>query len=325
MALRRVEDERRERNDQVSGLFFTIFILLFGTILSFPAGAEQIGTGDDVRLEWAGAPIPGAARGLAIEHDLAYVAVTSGLQIMDITDPYSPTKLSFLSLPGECVRVIVNSGVAYVACRSGGLQIVDVRNPSAPELITGYLPVNVPEPKIFDMARKGQYLYLAADEAGLLVLDISVPGYPLKVGDFNLPGSIRVVTVDGERLGLGGENCSFHLLDLSEPGEPVEVDHTRTIDDITAIALWGDRAMVGNRHDSYEVFDLDAMPGNTRTHSGGSNRGIIDIEVSGSVAYLSNAEDGLIVVDLSDPLEPVEVRTFGNSCRPMKWSSMKTC
>ena len=77
MALRRVEDERRERNDQVSGLFFTIFILLFGTILSFPAGAEQIGTGDDVRLEWAGAPIPGAARGLAIEHDLAYVAVTN--------------------------------------------------------------------------------------------------------------------------------------------------------------------------------------------------------------------------------------------------------
>ena len=61
-----------------------------------------------------------------------------GLQVFDVSDPTSPTKLATFDTPGQTLGVTVKGNLAYVADGQAGLQIVDLSNPSAPRVVGGF-------------------------------------------------------------------------------------------------------------------------------------------------------------------------------------------
>ena len=67
---------------------------------------------------------------------LAYVADgSSGLQIVDISNPAAPFIRGAVDTPGDASDVIVAGALAYIADGTSGLQIIDVSNPAAPKLV----------------------------------------------------------------------------------------------------------------------------------------------------------------------------------------------
>ena len=79
---------------------------------------------------------PDLARGVAVSGDLAFVADgSSGLQIMDITDPAAPTLVSSYDTPGTAWGLEVVGDLAFVADFDAGLQILDITDPSVPTLV----------------------------------------------------------------------------------------------------------------------------------------------------------------------------------------------
>jgi len=60
---------------------------------------------------------------------------SSGLQVIDVSNPSSPVLIGSVDTPGFARGVTVTGDTAYVADWSNGLQVIDVSNPSSPVLI----------------------------------------------------------------------------------------------------------------------------------------------------------------------------------------------
>ncbi len=70
---------------------------------------------------------PSAALGVAVAGSYAYVAdSSSGLQIVDVTDPLSPVLAASVDTPDSAYGVTVAESYAYVADDSSGLQVIQL-------------------------------------------------------------------------------------------------------------------------------------------------------------------------------------------------------
>jgi len=68
---------------------------------------------------------PGDARGVYVQDNFAYVTdYESGLRIIDVSVPSSPTEVGFYDTPGDARGVYVQGSLAYVADVRGGLIIL---------------------------------------------------------------------------------------------------------------------------------------------------------------------------------------------------------
>jgi hypothetical protein len=83
-------------------------------------------------LEYTGR-IGGWITGMAVQGSYAYIGEGSGLTILDISNPASPTTVGRTSpMPGILEDVAVSGDYAYVADGDGGLRVVDVSDPANP-------------------------------------------------------------------------------------------------------------------------------------------------------------------------------------------------
>jgi hypothetical protein len=103
-------------------------------------------------------------------------------------------------MAGEALDVMVSGSHAYVTNGSHpyigepgawGLQVVDVSNPAAPEILGS---ASTPSSAV-SVALSGSYAYVADDGFGVLVVDISDPASPTTVGSIGTPGSAHGVAV----------------------------------------------------------------------------------------------------------------------------------
>ncbi len=119
-------------------------------------GAECIDYRD--YLHWAGSvDTPGGASGVAIAL-YAYVAAgSSGLQVIDITNPQSPQIVGSVDTPGGAREAAVSGTYAYVADYDSGLQVIDITNPQSPQIVGS---VDTPF-AANDVAISGAYAYVA--------------------------------------------------------------------------------------------------------------------------------------------------------------------
>jgi len=110
---------------------------------------------------------------LDVNDDLAYVPEnTNGepkLRIFDISDPYYPSSISVLSLPGVSSNGVVkyDQGVLYNLTREHGCNVIDVSEPTDPVII-GLVSTNGEEGK--SIAIGPNFIAIPDHEAGLKLL-----------------------------------------------------------------------------------------------------------------------------------------------------------
>jgi len=116
----------------------------------------------------------------------------------------------------------VENNIVYTA--SGGiLLILDITNPSEPQLLGQVSTDGI----ISDVAKSGNYVYLAEQDSGLKIIDVSGLADPVQVSELLLPGSVNKVIADNQTLFIaeGGYNGSqwtggLRTLDISDPQNP---------------------------------------------------------------------------------------------------------
>jgi hypothetical protein len=156
------------------------------------------------------------------------------------------------------------------------------------------------------LAVSGHYLYAAGGE--LQIFDLSDPANPVDVGYNNGLGNCSAVVVTGGYV-YALQN-GLQIFDNSNPTNPVAVGHI--------VGAWTD-VTVDSRHvflnaaviqPNVSIYDVStpAKPvslGQIQTISGWPT----PVAVSGSYAYVANNFAGLLVSDISDPANPVTIRT----------------
>jgi hypothetical protein len=243
------------------------------------------------------------ASGLDLVGNLAYVAhQTDGLDIYDVSDPLNPTLLGTYDTPGSAVQVQVVGTLAYVA-DNDSLQIVDVSNPASPTL-AGSVATG---PQIVDVRVVGNRAYLADDAFGagdLIVVDVTNPATASILGSEPVTDGADRVRVQGSFAYVLGQG-HVETFDVSDPANPSSEGTVATEGFFSVMDLALGHLFVA-AGGSFEVFDLDSPSSPDPAASIAQPAEFIgDLRVVGTRAYVSGSFDGVVVIDVSNPSNPV--------------------
>jgi len=251
------------------------------------------------------AAIQGEAYGIDVVGNYAYVtniqALSVGIEILDISDPYYPVSVGFTPYPGRRSDIEVSGNYAYVAT-GDGLEVIDVDDPTDPFVVGS---VSTPG-AAGRLAVSGDYAYVTNSDSGLVVVDVSVDSLPMIVGGIKFTNYVSDVAIQGDYAYLASFR-EMRIVDITTPSAPVLVG-TLPISPgyATSVGVSGDYAYLGRTSTDNGFYVVDVTDPSAPAFVGdvqGFN--VYEFVLDGALAYLCTSD--LRIVDISDPTNPEEL------------------
>jgi hypothetical protein len=291
-------------------------------------------TGVVFRDTWPGTNV-------ALAGDYAYIVNRYDMLVLDISDPAHPTEVGSYDIPGYGYGVAIIGDHAYVAAGYKGLWVVDVSDPANPTEVgsyetpgydqgwslAGYIykPDEARSVAAATVGPQGRtYAYVAAEYAGLRVVDVSDPANPTEVGYHDTLGATSdVVVATGDPQGptrayVADRYDGLWVVDVSDPANPTEMGCYGTSAYGVAVAT-GDRpgptyAYVAARRSRVGPVDVQVVDVSDPTQpaevSSHETPGLaLGAALAGDYLYISNG-NALLVFDVSDPAHLTEVGSY---------------
>jgi hypothetical protein len=290
------------------------------------------------------------------------VSNSTGLLIFDISTPSEPTLVGTFKYENPCgndpecngispVDIFVNFQYAYLVDFTLGLLVVDLTDPSSPQLAAW---INIPA-NIYEVRVSGNYAYLAAGRRGLQVVDISTPSNPVLVANYYGPenhdttdvfiSGTRAYVSYGDQLDIvnissplapvctarysgcfaekvfargnyayvaNGYRVDFTVLDVSDPYSPFQVGELDKLDEPRAIALKNNYAYLSDRQNRLWVIDVTDAANPVIAGKYASPDYEYDVVVKGNYAYLTS----IYPIDYVHPYGGLKVLNISNPVFP---------
>ena len=292
------------------------------------------------------------AEGIALsEGDIAYIARgENGISSYSVSGS-TPSHLSTAVFDGAPDAVLspqallAADGYLYIAAGNSGIGIAEVIDSGEIALRARFsAPGDV---KAVALGGNGR-LYAACGDSGIRVLRLSErSSTSLTAGIEN--GDGRDVAIDGERAYLAGGNTGLYVFDISDPSDPALVTTVTTGGSAAGVEIVGDYAYVAvgfgglsrvntSTFEASALMDLGAVnrlarEGN-RLYTAGGVIGIVnvanpaapailgsfgtpgaslDVDISGTIAYVADGTAGLRIYDVSDPDDVFELGSIATA------------
>ena len=296
--------------------------IAYGGLVS-PTGLQTINISDPTQptvvatLELTssgGAPlvtVKGASVYFAYLHVTPFPVITCGesLNRIDVFDPSNPIVVA--SYFYDC-----SSGYGYVRdffatdqwlfslwqIGNSYLKIFDL---SAPTSMTETISYDLGSCGMTrtGMAISGNYAFIAASSCGLKVVDISDPANPSDVISYTLPGATYDIFIEGLTAYVTLDSESILVMDIADPLHIAYLGSYTTNGLSSDLFVVGDAAYSANGWNGIEVFDTSEL---SQSGTLAYPQYINQIAYTKPYAYIA-ANDGLWVVDTSDPRMPTTV------------------
>ena len=172
--------------------------------------------------------------GMAVSGDLAILATSSTVTIVDFSTPESPEQLSRITAPGQIDALAACGDVICIGVQSQGLWIIDISDPSAP-----VASISMPlDGRRFLVQREGNVCWVASFASNmncmckLMALDIANPLSPIVLGSVDLGahcsdgGNFRMCVNDGVAVINASDRSDEYNLtdcwvcDVADPSAP---------------------------------------------------------------------------------------------------------
>ncbi|MBN1551588.1 hypothetical protein JW979_08970, partial [bacterium] len=280
-------------------------------------------------------------------------AYSSGLQIIDVSDPFRPVIVSQVDTPAyswdlalkenaafmmdffsieimdisylfaplkrtsfEAIfagGIVVDESFAYIAYVDG-LLVLDISNPFSPVVISDIGPTGAGAAE--SVAIKDNYVILA-HQSYVEIYDVSDPSEPLQVSFFYPPGHPRKCLAVENHLYTILDDNGFHVTDITHPEYPVTGQHINP-------GEWGSRQDVvidNNRlylcdwNRGLVVYDISDPESIVESGSYQSPGNLNDIKIKDNLAFLSCYTE-LQIVDVENPSDIHYVSNYKTTGNP---------
>ena len=221
----------------------------------------------------------------------------------------NPTLEATLATSGNSVSVQTSGNYAYLAGQY--LSIVDITNPSNPNLETSYDIGSIGGGWINDLFISGNYAYVVDFYTGLVIFDISNPSSPSVVYDSDGAFSGNGIYVSGKYVFIA--NTDLQIIDISNPSSPILVDTYNLGTTLYDVYVSGRYAYVASGGSGLLVFDISNPSSIEYMDQYNSSGTAYDVYVSGRYAYIADGTYGLHIVDVSNPGSISYVNTYNSS------------
>jgi hypothetical protein len=252
----------------------------------------------------------------------AYLIRQDGLHIIDTSDPANPVQRGLyrratLAYSND-VKLFDANNRHYAVIADYGVDVVDVTNPASPSLVA-----TIGENAHTDAIelRDGKiYAYFGTNDGTCPIYDLTDPAHPQKLGSYAVNGMlVHDLSVDKGIAYLNAWDQGFVVVDFTTPSSPVVLGtwpHTPTR---TSHSNW--TTTINGRHlalhgeENYgaklDLVDLDPASATfMQPFASWQTRPYVSIHnlmAFGTKAYFTYYQDGVRVLDLSDPAQPRQV------------------
>ncbi|MBD2141411.1 DUF4347 domain-containing protein [Anabaena sp. FACHB-1250] len=258
----------------------------------------------------------GNARGVQVVGNYAYVADRDSLQIIDISNPTTPTLKGnydtsddYFSDSADGVQVVGN--YAYVADGYDGLKIIDISNPTTPTLKGNYNTSGY----AFGVQVVGNYAYVADYDKGLQIIDISNPTTPTLKGNYNTSSYALSVQVVGNYAYVADGYSGLQIIDISNPTTPTLKGNYDTPGFAFRVQVVGNYAYVADEYSGLQIIDISNPTTPTLKGNYDTSSYAYGVQVVGNYAYVADEYSGLQIIDISNPTTPTLKGNYDTSGR----------
>ena len=287
--------------------------LLLALLAALPAAATVAAQGPITPTPTPHLPQPAAPQaenlgGVAVQGNYAYVGHGNRLEIVNVSNPASPTYVGQSpNLGGSVYDIALSGNYAYAAIGGTGfLKVLNISNPAAPTVVGSYAARGSAE----GIALSGSNVYLT-DNVGLLIINITNPAAPTLTAAFNTPTSYTtsVVLSGSYAYIVDALSSKFYIINVSNPAAPTLSGSYNTSGWPGDVAVSGSYAHVMTWA-PYRVVILNisnpAAPISVGSYPYAGSKGI---RVIGNYSYVA-AGDSFRVVNVSNPAAPTLTGTY---------------
>lgn len=267
------------------------------------AGLQILNCSDPAHPQLLGhADIANSARALSLSSNLVSVASAENkIHLFNISDPSAPQHLSEFTTAAPARALTIHSNYLFAAEGSVGVEIFDISNPALPALASAIqLPGNSVAIDVLDDPDRPR-ARVAASEAGVVILDLADPAYPIATRTNTTAGPSLSVARNWSSGPAGVE--SFVIT------EPVSIERIATVDMPNSGFIQNNLAFVSAGTNGLQIFNL-ADPRNPQLLSTYKKTNAFTVAISGSYAYMVNDFGPFEILDISDPTHPRQVSSL---------------
>ena len=238
---------------------------------------------------------PNNAHGVAVSGNLALVAdEASGLQIIDISMPASPTLVGTYDTPSYALSVAVSGNLALVADGDSGLLLIDIATPADPTLVGTY---NTPG-WAYGVAVSGNLALVADGSSGLQIINITTPASPSWDGTYNTPDWAYNVAVSGNLALVADRASGLQIINITTPASPTRVGTYNTPGAARGVAVSGNLALVADEDSGLQIIDIATPASPTMGGIYNTPSSAYGVAVSGNLALVADINSGLQIISL---------------------------
>lgn len=224
---------------------------------------------------------------------------SSGMAIVDVTDPAKPVFISYWTLPssaGGSGIIKVQGNYTYLGAMGNGLIILDISDKTKIKFVSKFIPdINYPDPKpkksLFNargMQVKDDLVYLCYDAGGLRIINTRDKTKPVEIGRFSNPvmnGKPRAynnIVVEDELAYIAADYYGMEILSVKDP------------DNIKLVGSWNPYGCPTNNWFSSPV-----------------NANEIAFNKECKLVFISTGKSDLDVINVSNPASPTLCKEYG--------------
>ena len=259
--------------------FLTVGLALGLALTGASLGRTEVTASSDRPVQ-----LGGIARDVALDGNVAYLAVGRRVLVVDVSDPALPVVVGETeALPGRLGQLVFDSGLVYAGYGfevaglgdETGLALIDVSDPLAPRIVSTLATKSRPS----GLYVTGGLAYLALSTDGLWIVDVRDPDSPALRGRLEATPATDIV-----------------------PNRSAAVD----------VAVTGNLAVVlevetlRNTYDVLQIVDVSDPTNPRQLGAYEPDRFPTGVALDGDIAYLAEA-GGITVVSLADPRKPTVI------------------
>lgn len=222
--------------------------------------------------------------------------------------PSNPHIVGSLYFNDSCMDIAVDGGYAYIADGSNGLKILDVSNPSKPDMISCLFESKGYSQRIL---LGNNFAFITDFDGGLAVIDITNKLKPIVVGRLSLD-LFRVYDMAGSGnhiyLALGSHGIA--AIDISDPQHPQLSSSTPVREEAMCVSIQGNYMFVAEDYSGITVFDISNPSTPVQVGFADTPGSARDVAIMNEIAFIASYDAGLTIVDISNRRQPQIIKTI---------------
>ena len=252
--------------------------------------------------------------GLAADDGHLYIVNPyGGLNIYDISNPSNPSLISSANLGQYLDIELIGQYLLATSSWNGSVTKIDVSNPTNPQIITTTQWSNTEHAvKLFYPG--GNYVFVAGDNYGLVILDITHQDTVPVVSSLSTNDAALDVFVFGIRAFVASNYRGLAVVNITNPASPqLELEYNPGYGKrVTCVAAID----TGNLIFGYSTDDGGGLFSLTLSANPVINQQIIlpgdarNIAFSGDYAYVATGKGGIRFLNISNPSCPYEILSY---------------